>query len=155
MFRKLRTHSAPPTQAVKPTPAHSDTVIGTGAVLQGTLTTNGNVRVDGTSEGDITTKGNVVVGETGKVEGNLKGKNVAIGGTVQGDVEATRISILRTGRVMGDLTTRSLSTQEGGFIQGVITMQSGDAEKKDVKLLAELEAQVVEAVAAGDKKPKK
>jgi cytoskeletal protein CcmA (bactofilin family) len=155
VFRKLRTRNISPTQAVKSAPVRSDTVIGAGATLQGTLTTNGNVRVEGTSEGDITAKGNVAVGAAGKVEGNLKGKSVVIGGTVQGDVEATRLSVLGTGRVMGDLTTASLTTQEGGFIQGVITMQTGEAKKKDVKLPAELEAQVVEAVEAGEKKPKK
>jgi cytoskeletal protein CcmA (bactofilin family) len=155
VFRKLRTRNAPPTQAAKPAPAQLDSVIGAGATLQGTLTTEGNVRVEGTSEGDITAKGKVEIGSAGKVEGNIKGRSVAIGGTVHGDVEAARISVLSSGRVMGDLTTASLTTQEGGFIQGVITMQSEEPPKKDVKLLAELEAQVVEAVEAGDKKPKK
>jgi cytoskeletal protein CcmA (bactofilin family) len=154
VFRKLRTRNISPTQAVKPAPAHTDTVIGAGATLQGTLITIGNVRVEGTSEGDITAKGKIVIGAAGKVEGNIKGQSVAIGGTVEGDVEAARISVLSSGRVMGDLTTASLTTQEGGFIQGVITMQDEDAVKKDVKLPAELEAQVVEAVEAGEKKPK-
>lgn len=154
MFRKLRARHTPPTQTEKPTPAHSETVIGLGATLQGTLTTEGSVRVEGTSEGDITAKGRVMIGTAGKVEGNIKSRSVTIGGTVEGDVEASRISVMSSGRVMGDLTTASLTTQEGGFIQGVITMRDEDAAKKDVKLPAELEAQVVEAVEAGEKKPK-
>lgn len=159
MFRNLRTRKAQPiptTPTAKPAPAHTDTVIGTSATLQGTLTTEGNVRIDGTSDGDITAKGNVVIGETAKVEGNIAGKAVAIGGVVHGDIEAKRISVLRTGRVWGDLTTGSLATEEGGFIQGVITMQSEDARAEEAKgLPAELEAQVVEAVEAVEKKTKK
>lgn len=152
MFRNLRTRTAPSPPATKPKPAsdNPDTVLGSNAVLEGKLTAEGNVHISGTFNGDITAKGNLSISEAGNVEGNVKAKAVAVGGVVRGDIDARRISVLRTGRVWGDLTTHSLSTEEGGFIQGVITMQSEEEEPVDERevdrLLSDLEAQVAEVI---------
>ena len=48
------------------------TIIGAGVVLEGKLSSNGNIRVDGAINGDITANGNVTVGETGEITGEIK-----------------------------------------------------------------------------------
>lgn len=141
-------------KVAKSSPTKSDTVVGSGAVIDGSLSSEGNIRIDGTVKGTVTAKGNIQIGNSGEVLGNLKGKTIHIGGIVRGDIDATAIAILKTGRVWGDLTTTSLSTEEGGFIQGAITMQHKDKklqtskneEKMVQKLPPELEAQVAEAI---------
>ena len=91
--------------------------------VEGTLRSEGNVRIDGTFVGDITAQGKVHVGEQAKLEGDLTGETVAVAGMVRGDVTARKVSILRTGRVWGNLRLETLMTEEGGFIQGLITME--------------------------------
>lgn len=154
VFRNLRQQKPPLTSPAKPnlSNATSDTVLGTSATLKGTLTSEGSVRVDGTFDGDISAEGNIVVGSAGKVEGDLQGQAVTIRGVVRGDIDAKHISVQRTGRVWGDLTTAALTTEEGGFIQGVITMQSEETEEKVDELLSDLEAEVAEVI---EKKAKK
>ena len=153
MFRNLRIRKAASPVVAKPTVSHSKSVLAANAAVKGTLTSEGDVRIDGTFDGDITAGGSVAIGEAAKVEGNTKGQAVAVAGMVRGDIEAKRISVLRTGRVWGDLNTNSLTTEEGGFIQGVITMREERAEDEAVKALPpELEAQVAAVV---EKKAKK
>ena len=151
MTRKSATTSTPAKKTSTPSPTTSDTVLGTGTVIEGNITSEGNLRIDGTVNGDISAEGDILIDKNGRVEGNLKGKAVTIGGQTRGDVDGTRISVLKSGRVWGDLTTTSLYTEEGGFIQGVITMQDERAkEKSSDSLPPELEEQIVEAIS---KKP--
>ena len=44
--------------------------IGVGTKIDGEISSNGDIRVDGTLNGSIKTKGKVVIGSTGIVEGN-------------------------------------------------------------------------------------
>lgn len=102
----------------------SQTIVGAGTEIEGTLTSAGHVRLDGTFEGDVTALGNVVIGEAGSLIGDLIGETVAIGGVVRGDVTARKVSILRTGRVLGSLRQEALFTEDGGFFQGMVTMEN-------------------------------
>ena len=45
--------------------------IGVGTKIDGEISSNGDIRVDGTLNGSIKTKGKVVIGSTGIVEGNV------------------------------------------------------------------------------------
>jgi cytoskeletal protein CcmA (bactofilin family) len=160
VFRNLRHQKSPLTSSVKskplaasgPSEASTDTILGSSATLEGTLKSEGNVRIDGTFDGDIATQGTILIGSAGKVEGDLEGREVTVRGVVRGDIEAKRIAVQRTGRVWGDLTTTALTTEEGGFIQGVITMQSEDAEETVDAMLSDLEAEVAEVMEEKAKK---
>ncbi|MBN1312369.1 MAG: polymer-forming cytoskeletal protein [Anaerolineae bacterium] len=100
-----------------------DTVLGTGACFEGNLKTEGNVRVHGTFVGDITAHGKVAVGEHGKLEGDLIGEAVDVGGQVRGNILARKVAVMSSGRIWGDLRLEKLLTEEGAFIQGVVTME--------------------------------
>lgn len=56
------------------------TIISSGVVIDGKVTSNGNVRVDGVVKGDIITQGNLTVGEHGSIQGQLTGETVSVGG---------------------------------------------------------------------------
>jgi cytoskeletal protein CcmA (bactofilin family) len=101
----------------------SHTVLGANTHFEGTLMSKNNVRLEGTFNGNITAGGGVRIGETATLEGDLVGQQVVVAGVVRGDITASKISVLRTGRVWGDLHLESLMTEEGGFIQGIITME--------------------------------
>jgi cytoskeletal protein CcmA (bactofilin family) len=53
------------------------------------------------------------------VKGNVTGRNVVVGGSIQGNVGTTgRLEILSTGRVYGDIMVGSLIIDEGGILRG-------------------------------------
>jgi cytoskeletal protein CcmA (bactofilin family) len=107
--------------------AKVETVVGAGIALQGTLTGQGGVRLEGSFEGKIQLEGLLVVGETAKViSEEIRAHSVSVAGTVQANNVASRVHITRTGRIWGDVTTGSLSTEEGGFLKGRVQMQEED-----------------------------
>ena len=121
MFKELfRPPSTPAPAAPRP---FTGTIIGSKAKLEGTLTTEGDVRLDGLFTGDISARGQVSIGESGDLKGDLVGGVVHVAGMVRGNVVARKVAILKTGRVHGNLVVESLVTEEGGFIQGQIRME--------------------------------
>jgi len=110
--------------------AKVETVVGPGIALQGTLTGQGGVRLEGSFEGKILLEGLLVVGETAKIiSEEIRAQSVSVAGTVQANIVAARVHITRTGRVWGDVTTGSLSTEEGGFLKGRVQMQDAEEPK--------------------------
>ena len=127
MLREFFGYSKPreaPVRQLKPSSATcTESILGANTLFEGTLKNAGDVRLDGDFVGDIAAQGKVTIGEQGKLEGNLVGEVAAVAGIVRGDITARKVSILRTGRVWGNLRLETLMTEEGGFIQGLVTME--------------------------------
>ena len=127
MFHKKDAGSLP--DSIRPT-GKIETIIGPGISLQGTLTGRGGVRVEGIFEGKIEIEGPLVVGDQGKIlSKDIHAPSVVVGGTVQANIFADRVQILRTGRLYGDVTTANLSTEEGGFLKGTVRMPEEPASE--------------------------
>jgi cytoskeletal protein CcmA (bactofilin family) len=108
------------------------TIISNGVVIEGKVTSNGNVRVDGIVKGDITAQGNLTVGEQGSIQGQLTGETVSIGGKVDGTVNAKEKLVLETKAVLkGDLITKILVVEAGAIFEGKSSM-SGQPMYKPV-----------------------
>lgn len=136
-------------QPPKPIPQHPvgfETVLGAGSSMEGSLTTKGNVRLDGDFSGTLDIKGNVLVGETAKINANIDARNISIAGAVRGNVTGNKVQLLRTGRIWGDITASALTTEEGAFIDGKITMKSHEANRPADAEIATVEAEQVAIV---------
>jgi cytoskeletal protein CcmA (bactofilin family) len=112
---------------VQPTPAalngKPETVIGANTRFVGTLTSDGNIRIDGSVEGDIEVLGNLIVGETGRVIATVKAQNVHVSGAVKGEITAVeQLEISPTGKIWGDITTAALHIEPGGLFRGQSAM---------------------------------
>lgn len=109
-----------PRSTRKPTaPIAAETVLSNQIKLEGRLHSSSNIRFDGEMLGDLTTEGDLVIGEHGRVKGNVTGRNVVVGGTIQGNVSTTgRLEILATGKLYGDIIVGSLIIDEGGILRG-------------------------------------
>ena len=121
MFR--RTNDVPD-EAETLTPQRVDSILGANISWQGSLTGSGGIRIEGAFDGDIALDGLVVVGPAGRVTcREMKAQTVVVAGSVKGDIVATKVEILKSGRVWGDVTTIAFSTEEGAFLRGAITME--------------------------------
>ncbi len=127
MFQKKESPALP---EILRTSGKIETVLGPGISIKGFLTGKGGVRIEGIFEGKIDIEGPLVIGEQGKVVSEeIRAPSVVAGGTVQANVIADKVQVLRTGRVYGDVTTANLSTEEGGFLKGTIRMpEEGGAQ---------------------------
>ena len=66
--------------------ARIGSIIGADMVVEGTITSNEAVRIDGKVKGDVSSEGALVIGESGMVVGNIKGADIMVAGTVEGDL---------------------------------------------------------------------
>lgn len=95
-----------------------ESTIGSNTHIKGDIQGDGGLRVDGIVEGSIELTGNLVVSESAKIRADIKASNISVAGAVQGNITATRVEILDTGRVWGDLTVKSLLVNEGAYFRG-------------------------------------
>lgn len=118
-----------------------ETVIGSDSTIRGELTIQGTVRVDGTVEGDIRADW-VIVGETGKIRGNVQARAMVVGGKVEGNIDASEIVELKDkAQVFGEICAAKLAMSEGALFDGQSSMKqkketSGGQEKKVTPLTA-------------------
>lgn len=117
------TNKKPPVAAPALNGNKPETTIGVNTRFVGTLTSDSNIRIDGSVEGDIEVLGSLIVGETGRVIATIKAQNVHVSGAVKGEITAVeRLEISPTGKVWGDITTSTLNIEPGGLFRGQSSM---------------------------------
>jgi cytoskeletal protein CcmA (bactofilin family) len=104
--------------------------IGKSITIQGDLTGNEDLVIEGTVKGRVELPNNqLTIGEGGKLHAELNAKSVVIVGNVNGNVNASeRVEIHGTGVVNGDVRTPRLIVQEGAVINGSVEMTKADAK---------------------------
>ena len=100
-----------------------------GSEFEGKLSFRDTVRIDGRFRGEITSENTLIVGESGDIDANIHSKNVAISGTVVGNVVAqTKVVLHKTAHVTGNVETPSLVVEDGAILNGEIKMSSGGSK---------------------------
>ncbi|MGE5189761.1 MAG: bactofilin family protein [Gemmatimonadota bacterium] len=100
-----------------------ETIIGNESTVTGEMNIKGTLRVDGIIEGDIFADC-VIVGESGRIRGNVKSRSVVVGGRIEGNIDATEIVELRgKGQVTGEISTVKLAMSEGAVFDGRSNMK--------------------------------
>ena len=95
--------------------------------LEGKLTYEGHVHVDGRAEGELHVSGNIEVASGAKVKALLEASNVTIKGDVEGTLNARDKLVLgKNAKLSGDVTVRRLQIEDGASLNGHVRM--GDFE---------------------------
>ena len=103
--------------------SNSSNIIGKGTVLDGSLETYGNIRVEGKVVGNVKTKSKVALGQASRVEGSILAQNAEVAGEVQGTLEVTDLLLLKpTAVVHGDIVTNKLIVESGAAFNGSCKM---------------------------------
>lgn len=107
--------------------ANAHNKISNGTVITGDIESNADIRLDGTLNGNLNTKGKLVVGETGKVKGEITCKNADIEGKIEGKINvAELLSLKTTSRLNGDIVASKLAIEPGAKFSGNCNM-SGES----------------------------
>jgi cytoskeletal protein CcmA (bactofilin family) len=102
-------------------------LIGVGTSIEGNVTSNGDIRVDGSLNGNLNTKGKVIVGESGKIGGEVYCKNFEVEGTIEGKVFVSELLSLRSkSRLVGEITTNKLAIEPGAMFSGKCDMSGAN-----------------------------
>jgi cytoskeletal protein CcmA (bactofilin family) len=133
-FEEAR-ESAPVDVRAASEPTDVQAHLGRGSRVEGTLTFQGSVRIDGQVEGQIDAKDTVIVGDSATVLAQIAAATIIIKGNVTGDLTAgKRVELRSPGRLLGNIVTPSLVIQDGVVFEGHCSMAGADtraAEKAD------------------------
>ena len=95
------------------------TVIGRGAVVEGTIRLSGHIQIDGHIEGRLEVDGQVSVGPNGSITGEVSADELIIGGKIEGKAIArSHLHVASGGAVRGEVRYGSLQIDRGGLIDG-------------------------------------
>ena len=124
--------------------SHTEALIATGTVVAGDILFSGGLRIDGEVIGDVRARdgqpGTLVIGEKGRVHGNIEVTHLVINGLVTGRIEAKEcIRLQSKARVNCDVEYAAAEIHPGAVIQGrLLQRQAGariDASQEGAGLL--------------------
>jgi cytoskeletal protein CcmA (bactofilin family) len=98
-------------------------LVGAGTTIKGDINCNGDIRIDGSLQGNLNTKGKVVIGETGKVKGEIVCKNSDLSGELEGKIKVSELlSLKSTAKIFGDIIANKLAIEPGSKFTGNCNM---------------------------------
>ena len=116
MFKKMTTK-------VKEFEGPSVNLIGAGTVIEGDITTSGDIRIDGILKGGIKVKGKLVVGSSGSIEGDVVCLNGDVSGVIKGKIAVSELLSLKiSAKVTGDIFTNKIAIEPGATFSGSCNM---------------------------------
>jgi cytoskeletal protein CcmA (bactofilin family) len=95
------------------------TIIAAGTTLKGDISSNGDIRIDGTLQGNIQCQAKVVIGSNGSVDGDISGQQADIMGKVSGTIKVKELLQLKGGsQVNGNLYAGKLQIEPSANFNG-------------------------------------
>jgi cytoskeletal protein CcmA (bactofilin family) len=94
-----------------------------GTHVEGSVSSESDIRVDGTIKGTLNCKAKVIIGVTGSIEGEIKCQNAVIEGRFKGNIHVSELLMIReTAEIIGDIYTSKLTVNSGASFNGSIKM---------------------------------
>jgi len=125
--------------------SQTSNIIGKETVLEGSIESAGNIRVEGKVYGNAKAKAKFVMGPEAYVDGNVVARSGEVAGNIQGNIEISELLILKpTAVINGDILTNQLVVEPGATFNGgckmghlakdiVIALPESRASEKMVK----------------------
>jgi cytoskeletal protein CcmA (bactofilin family) len=112
--------------------SNSSNIIGKGTIMNGSVETFGNIRVEGKVIGDIKTKSKAAFGHSSQVDGSVLAQNAEVAGHITGTIEVTELLVLKATAVIdGDIITNKLLVESGAAFNGKCKM---GVKSKEIKI---------------------
>lgn len=95
------------------------TLISAECQITGSITINGNARIDGKIEGSVHATGDLIIGTSAFLKADIEANTVSIAGEVRGNIKTTDLLELNaTARLFGDICTRQFKVEQGAQFTG-------------------------------------
>jgi len=143
--KKKETNSGAKKGMMPAASSHSLNSLVKGTVVEGTVKSESDIRVDGTIKGNLNCDAKVIIGPSGFIEGDVRCANAVIEGRFEGTLAVVDVLDVReTAEVHGDIKTNKLVVQPGAVFNVVCKMgsQSNNFEKNLANNLAKSTADI-------------
>ncbi len=106
-----------------------NTLIGKGTIIEGNITVQHSLRIDGKLVGNLKSSDSIIVGKEGIIQGEIEVKNAVIGGTVKGKISASgKVTLESSAILVGKLNAVKLVIAEGAVFDGSSQMKGSKLE---------------------------
>jgi len=130
MFGNNKKDTGKPGSAPGSTPTHSLNSLTQGAVVEGIVKADSDIRVDGKIKGKLHCSAKVIIGPTGQIEGEIRCKNAVIEGKFVGNIDVEELlNVRETAHIDGDVSVGKLIVQSGATFN--VTCNMGGVKKSD------------------------
>ena len=112
----------------------SGTFFGPNVTIDGKVTGNEPVLIEGTIRGDINLASDLRIGTQARIEAKVHAKNVAIEGKLTGDVTADdKVELVASATVDGNIKAPKIVVAEGARFRGSVDMGSARPKEGEAK----------------------
>lgn len=105
--------------ASKPTARSAASIICGDMEINGSITSEGALQIDGIVDGDVTAA-DITIGSSGRVVGEVRAEAVKVKGEVRGSIRARKVELETGAKVHGDIIHSSLSIQPNAMFEGQV-----------------------------------
>jgi len=108
----------------------TNTIIGAGMIVEGAkITGAGCIRIDGSIIGEIEIDGNVILGESGRITGDIIVNHALIAGEMRGNIICReKVHLPPTAKMTGNIKSATLIIDEGAIFNGLSEMSRRDID---------------------------
>ena len=121
MFSSKKPAAPPPPNMVPPAKraarSSAPSIISADLVVNGMLTSTGDIQIDGRVEGDVRSSG-LVIGDKAFINGEVMAEDVTVRGRVQGSIRARKVLLCATSHVEGNILHEAFAVETGAFFEG-------------------------------------
>ena len=111
---------------------HVETIIGEDAVISGEITLKGGAIISGKIVGNIKTDGTIRITRAGTVDGDIAAGEATVGGILNGNLRADRVTLRTDSKVNGDILYKQLMIEEGANFEGRCDLASNQQAEKEI-----------------------
>jgi len=104
-----------------------------GTNVEGNITAENDIRVDGIIKGTLTCQGKVIIGVTGYINGEVKCQNAVVEGKFHGKLDVSELlSVKETAEVIGDVKADKLMVMPGAVFNVTCNMRPSQLQHKNL-----------------------
>ena len=123
MFSRSKDNTPAPQPVIAPAAlkragrSAAPSIISADMTINGTLTSTGDIQIDGRVEGDVRSVG-LVIGDKAEIHGEILAEDVTVRGRVIGRIRARKVLLAATSHVEGDILHEAFAVESGAFFEG-------------------------------------
>jgi cytoskeletal protein CcmA (bactofilin family) len=112
-------------------PSNSLNSLVQGTMIEGTVRSESDIRIDGVIKGHLFCDAKVIIGPSGSIEGEINCQNAVIEGSFQGSITVRDLLIIKeNAKVGGDVKTEKLVISSGAIFNVNCEMSGKEAAPK-------------------------
>ena len=116
MFGNNKKETGKGTNFIASSPTNSLNSLVQGTVVEGTVRSESDIRVDGTIKGKLFCDAKVIIGPTGMIEGEINCQNAVVLGSFNGSIHVKELLLVKdSAKMEGDVRTQKLEINSGAI----------------------------------------